>query len=264
MLAGLARDGGLYTPDVAPKWTPDAFAAFAGQPYAQVAARVMAPFATPDFDEAALLEMANEAYRSFRHAAKAPLTQLDDNLFVLELFHGPTLAFKDFAMQFLGRAMNRALTLRNAHATILGATSGDTGAAAIEAFGGAERTDVFILFPHGRVSEVQRRQMTTIDRPGVHAIALDGSFDDCQDIVKALFGDLAFRDAGRRRLIRGRAGDRDFGRDDLEFLRQQRADLRRLEIARLAVARWPHAILCGVQRWRGGQCRRRELAVQPE
>lgn len=195
MLAGLGRDGGLYSPDLTPQWPPAAIASLAGLPYAEVAARVMAPFAAPDFDETALREMTDDAYRGFRHAARAPLVQLDDNLFVAELFHGPTLAFKDFAMQFLGRAMNRALTLRNTHATILGATSGDTGAAAIEAFGGAARTDVFILFPHGRVSEVQRRQMTCVNRPGVHALALDGSFDDCQDIVKTLFGDLGLRDA---------------------------------------------------------------------
>ncbi len=195
MLAGLARDGGLYTPDLPPKWSPEAFMALGGLPYEEAAARVMAPYAAGDFNEIALRAMTQEAYRDFRHAARAPLAQLDDNLFVLELFHGPTLAFKDFAMQFLGRAMSRALKRREGRATILGATSGDTGAAAIEAFGGAERTDVFILFPHGRVSEVQRRQMTTVDRPGVHALALDGSFDDCQDIVKALFGDLAFRDA---------------------------------------------------------------------
>ncbi len=194
MLAGLARDGGLYTPDRTPKWSPDAIAGLAGLPYDEAAARVMAPYLSTDFDGAALREMTQDAYRDFRHAAKAPLVQLDDNLFVLELFHGPTLAFKDFAMQFLGRAMNRALSQTGGRATILGATSGDTGAAAIEAFGGAARTDVFIVFPYGRVSDVQRRQMTTIDRPGVHALALDGSFDDCQDIVKALFGDLAFRD----------------------------------------------------------------------
>jgi threonine synthase len=138
--------------------------------------------------------MAEDSYRGFRHAAKAPLVQIDDNLFLLELFHGPTLAFKDFAMQWLGRLMNLALARRDRRATIVGATSGDTGAAAIEAFGGGERTDVFILYPHGRVSDVQRRQMTTVDKPGVHAIAIRGSFDDCQDIVKALFNDLAFRD----------------------------------------------------------------------
>ena len=122
---------------------------------------LMSPFVAGAWGDAELRAMTDDAYRGFRHAAKAPLRQLDDNLFLLELFHGPTLAFKDFAMQFLGRAMNRALAQRDSRATILGATSGDTGAAAIEAFGGGERTDVFILYPHGRVSEVQRRQMTT-------------------------------------------------------------------------------------------------------
>ncbi len=194
MLAGLARDGGLYCPDVVPSLSAAEIAALAGVPYAQAAARLMAPFIAGAWSEAEFGAMTRDAYGDFRHAARAPLTQIDDNLFLLELFHGPTLAFKDFAMRFLGRAMNRALTERGRRATILGATSGDTGAAAIEAFGGAERTDVFILFPHGRVSEVQRRQMTTLDRPGVHALAIDGSFDDCQDIVKSLFGDLALRD----------------------------------------------------------------------
>jgi threonine synthase len=194
MLAGLARDGGLYTPDAVPALKPEAIAALAGLPYAAAAARLTAPFIAGAWSEAELAAMTEDAYRGFRHAARAPLTQLDDNLYMLELFHGPTLAFKDFAMQFLGRAMNRALAERDRRAVILGATSGDTGAAAIEAFGGGERTDVFILYPHGRVSEAQRRQMTTVDRPGVHALAVDGSFDDCQDIVKSLFGDLAFRD----------------------------------------------------------------------
>jgi threonine synthase len=194
MLAGLARDGGLYCPDVVPSLTTGEIAALAGRPYAEAAATLMAPFVAGTWSEAELGAMTHDAYRDFRHPARAPLIQLDDNLFVLELFHGPTLAFKDFAMQFLGRAMNRALDQRGLTAAILGATSGDTGAAAIEAFGGGERTDVFILFPNGRVSEVQRRQMTTLDRPGVHALAIEGSFDDCQDIVKSLFGDLAFRD----------------------------------------------------------------------
>ncbi len=194
MLSGLARDGGLYTPDVVPVLSAEQIAALAGVPYAKAAATLMAPFVAGAWGPEELLAMAEDAYRDFRHAARAPLVQLDDNLFVGELFHGPTLAFKDFAMQFLGRAMNRALADRGRRAVILGATSGDTGAAAIEAFGGGERTDVFILYPHGRVSEVQRRQMTTVERPGVHAIALDGSFDDCQDIVKALFGDLSLRD----------------------------------------------------------------------
>ena len=194
LLAGLARDGGLYTPDLVPTFVPDEIAGLSGLSYAQAAARLMTPYLGGAWGEAEFRAMTEDAYKGFRHAARAPLVQLDDNLYVLELFHGPTLAFKDFAMQFLGRAMNRALVERDGRGVILGATSGDTGAAAIEAFGGGERTDVFILFPHGRVSEVQRRQMTTVDRPGVHAIAVDGSFDDCQDIVKALFGDLAFRD----------------------------------------------------------------------
>jgi threonine synthase len=194
MLSGLARDGGLYTPDVAPLVAAADIAALAGVPYAEAAARLMAPFVAGAWDDVELRAMTEDSYRGFAHPARAPLRQLDDNLFVAELFHGPTLAFKDFAMQFLGRAMNRALADRARHATILGATSGDTGAAAIEAFGGLERADVFILYPHGRVSDVQRRQMTTVARPGVHALAVDGSFDDCQDIVKSLFGDLAFRD----------------------------------------------------------------------
>ena len=194
MLAGLARDGGLYAPVAFPHFTPDAIRALSGLPYAQAAARIVMPFVEGELSQAELQGMAERAYADFRHAAKAPLAQIDDNLFVLELFHGPTLAFKDFAMQWLGRLMNHALAQRDARATIVGATSGDTGAAAIEAFGGGERTDVFILFPKGRVSEVQRRQMTTVDRPGVHAIAVEGSFDDCQDIVKALFNDHAFRD----------------------------------------------------------------------
>ena len=134
---------------------------------------------------------------AFDHAAIAPLTQIDDNLFALELFHGPTLAFKDFAMQWLGQAMNRVLRQRGARATIIGATSGDTGAAAIEAFAEQSQVEVFILYPQGRVSDVQRRQMTTVSRPNVHALAIEGSFDDCQRIVKALFGDLAFRDEMR-------------------------------------------------------------------
>jgi len=194
MLAGLARDGGLYTPEAVPSLSREDMKALHGQTYAQTAARLMAPFVGDGWSETDLLAMTEDAYRDFRHAARAPLVQLDDNLFLLELFHGPTLAFKDFAMRFLGRAMNRALGQRDRRGVILGATSGDTGAAAIEAFGGGERTDVFILFPEGRVSEVQRRQMTTVDRPGVHALAVEGSFDDCQDIVKSLFGDLEFRD----------------------------------------------------------------------
>ena len=194
MLAGLARDGGLYAPVTLPTANPDAIRALRGLSYEQAAANIVAPFVEGELSNAELEAMAQTAYREFRHAARAPISQLDDNLYLLELFHGPTLAFKDFAMQWLGRAMNHALAKRGTRATIVGATSGDTGAAAIEAFGGGERTDVFIMFPHGRVSDVQRRQMTTVDKPGVHAIAIEGNFDDCQDIVKALFNDLAFRD----------------------------------------------------------------------
>ncbi len=195
MLAGLARDGGLYSPLTAPRSTPAEIRALAGLSYAAAATRLIQPFVGDEVEPAELAALAQDAYAGFRHAATAPLVQLDNNLFLLELFHGPTLAFKDFAMQWLGRLMDRALRRRQTRATILGATSGDTGAAAIEAFGGQSQTDVFILYPNGRVSEVQRRQMTTVDKPNVHAIAIEGTFDDCQSIVKALFNDLSFRDA---------------------------------------------------------------------
>jgi threonine synthase len=194
LLTGLARDGGLYAPSELPQWRPEAIRALRGVPYAEAAARVMAPFTAGDFGPGEIRAMTEDAYRGFRHAATAPLVQVEPNLFALELFHGPTLSFKDFAMQWLGQAMNRALALRNARATILGATSGDTGAAAIEAFGGRPQTDVYILYPQGRISAVQRRQMTTVGRPNVHALAIEGTFDDCQRIVKELFGDLALRD----------------------------------------------------------------------
>ena len=194
LLAGLARDGGLYLPLAVPTCPPDAIRGLRGVPYPEAAARIMAPFLDEAFDQTEMKAMAAAAYAGFRHAAVAPLTQVDDNLFALELFHGPTLAFKDFAMQWLGRAMNRVLHERGARATIIGATSGDTGAAAIEAFVEQSQVEVFILYPHGRVSDVQRRQMTTVNRPNVHAVAIDGSFDDCQRIVKDLFGDLPLRD----------------------------------------------------------------------
>jgi threonine synthase len=197
LLAGLARDGGLYLPLEVPEWRPDAIRALRGVPYADAAARVMAPFVGGDFGPADLETLTAAAYAGFGHAAVAPLRQIDDNLFALELFYGPTLAFKDFAMQWLGQAMNRVLRRHNARATILGATSGDTGAAAIQAFAEQSQVEVFILYPRGRVSDVQRRQMTTIDKPNIHALAIDGAFDDCQRIVKELFGDLAFRDEMR-------------------------------------------------------------------
>ena len=197
MLAGLARDGGLYVPLSLPQWRPDAIRALRGLPYAEAAVRVMTPFIGGDFGPAEIEALTVAAYAGFRHAATAPIAQIDDNLFALELFHGPTLAFKDFAMQWLGQAMNRVLRQRGARATIIGATSGDTGAAAIEAFADQSQVEVFILFPRGRVSDVQRRQMTTVGKPNVHALAIEGDFDDCQRIVKDLFGDLAFRDEMR-------------------------------------------------------------------
>ena len=172
LLAGLARDGGLYLPLSVPLFPPDAIRALSGVPYAEAAARIMAPFVGEDFVSDEMKSLTAAAYAGFRHAAVAPLAQIDDNLFALELFHGPTLAFKDFAMQWLGRAINRVLRERGARATIIGATSGDTGAAAIEAFAEQSQVEMFILYPHGRVSDVQRRQMTTVDRPNVHALAI--------------------------------------------------------------------------------------------
>jgi threonine synthase len=194
LLTGLARDGGLYVPELMPTLAPGEIGALAGLPYVQAATRLVLPFVDGELSEGELGAAAQDAYAGFRHPAKAPLVQIGDNLFVLELFHGPTLAFKDFAMQWLGRLMNHVLQKRGARATIVGATSGDTGAAAIEAFGDQSRTDIFILYPHGRVSDVQRRQMTTVDKPNVHAIALEGNFDDCQAILKGLFNDPVFRD----------------------------------------------------------------------
>jgi threonine synthase len=197
LLAGLARDGGLYLPLSLPRWRPDAIRALRGLPYAEAAARIMTSFVGEDFGPAEIEALTAAAYAGFRHAATAPIAQIDDNLFELELFHGPTLAFKDFAMQWLGQAMNRVLRQRGARATIIGATSGDTGAAAIEAFAEQSQVEIFILYPEGRVSDVQRRQMTTVGKPNVHALAIEGAFDDCQRIVKELFGDLAFRDEMR-------------------------------------------------------------------
>ena len=168
--------------------------ALQGRPYEEVALAVMRPFIGGAMPEQGLREMIDAAYASFGHPAVAPLKQLDDNQWLLELFHGPTLAFKDVAMQLLARLMDWALEKRRSTATIVGATSGDTGGAAIEAFRDSRHATVFMLHPHGRVSEVQRRQMTTVASPSVHNIALEGNFDDCQAIVKALFNDLAFRD----------------------------------------------------------------------
>ncbi|WP_308918269.1 threonine synthase [Jannaschia sp. LMIT008] len=197
MLTGLARDGGLYVPEAVPVLSRADVAALAGLPYEEVAVRVMAPFVADAFDEATLADLVRDAYVGFGHEARAPLVQLAPNHFLLELFHGPTLAFKDFAMQLIGRMFDHVLRRRGERVTIVGATSGDTGSAAIEAFGGLDAADVFILYPHGRVSDVQRRQMTTPDAANVHALALTGHFDDCQARVKDMFNDFAFRDRTR-------------------------------------------------------------------
>jgi len=194
LLTGLARDGGLYLPQSWPKLSAAEIAGFAGKPYTAVAERVLGALADGDIESGALSDMIHQAYAGFRHPAVCPLTQIGDNLFVLELFHGPTLAFKDVAMQLLGRLMDHVLGQRGQRATIVGATSGDTGGAAIDAFKGLKSVDVFILYPQGRVSDVQRRQMTTVDADNVHAIAVEGTFDDCQNLVKAMFNHHAFRD----------------------------------------------------------------------
>lgn len=197
LLAGLARDGGLYVPESWPTLSTGDITALSGQPYPEVAKRVLAPFVNGAIDTAALERMIDEAYASFRHPAVTPLVQLSPSEWVLELFHGPTLAFKDCAMQLLGRLMDHVLKARGQRATIVGATSGDTGGAAVEAFKGLDQVDVVILFPEGRVSDVQRRMMTTVDAANVHAVAIEGTFDDCQAIVKGLFNNHAFRDRVR-------------------------------------------------------------------
>ena len=194
MLAGLARDGGLYVPDSWPQLTRSAIAAFAGAPYAEVAGEVIRPFVGDAIAEADLARMVREAYGGFRHPAVVPLAQLGPGDFVLELFHGPTLAFKDVAMQLLGRLMDHSLAARGERSTIVVATSGDSGGAAVEAFRGRACCDLFVLFPHGRVSDVQRRMMTTAADDNVHAIAIEGTFDDCQALAKAMFNHHAFRD----------------------------------------------------------------------
>ncbi len=193
LLAGLAPDGGLYLPEAYPQLTSDAINALAGGPYAETAQTILSPFVTTEIDRDALRGMIEAAYAEFRHPAVAPLVQLDSSRFVLELFHGPTLAFKDLAMQLLARLMDYVLKTRGERATVIGATSGDTGAAAIEAFGGLSQVDVFILYPHGRVSEVQRRQMTTAKAANIHTIALEGTFDDAQLCIKNMFNNTALR-----------------------------------------------------------------------
>ncbi|MCW0236372.1 MAG: threonine synthase [Ferrovibrio sp.] len=194
LLAGLASDGGLYVPQSWPQFSVTDWRAMRGLPYAEVAFRVIKPFIGGGIPDADLKQMIAEAYGTFGHKAVVPLRQSDANDWVLELFHGPTLAFKDVALQLLGRLFDWALARSGKRATIVGATSGDTGSAAIEGCRGRANLDIFILFPHGRVSDVQRRQMTTVADANVHAIALEGTFDDAQAMVKALFNDAPFRD----------------------------------------------------------------------
>jgi threonine synthase len=191
MLSGLARDGGLYVPET---WPSLDLEALRGKPFADVAYAIARIYSAGSIPDAELRTIVNAAYATFHHKAVTPLKQLDHNHFLLELFHGPTIAFKDVAMQLLARLMDWSLTRHRRRATIVGATSGDTGGAAVEAFQHSSQADLFILHPHGRVSDVQRRQMTTVANSNIHNLAIEGTFDDCQAIVKSLFNDHAFRD----------------------------------------------------------------------
>jgi threonine synthase len=194
LLAGLARDGGLYVPSEWPSFTVGDLGRFADMNYAEVATEVMWPFVEGALDRDAFSQIVVDSYATFDSPDVVPLTDLGDGMWLAELFHGPTLAFKDIALQLVGRLFDHELTRRGERVTVVGATSGDTGSAAIEALRDRASVDVFILHPAGRVSEVQRRQMTTVDAPNIHNVAVEGTFDDCQDLVKALFADDDFRD----------------------------------------------------------------------
>ena len=197
LLVGLASDCGLYVPATWPKLSFGEIRSFRGKPYAEVAFAVMSPFVGGEIDDVDLWRMIEEAYATFHHPAVAPLVQMGPNDWLLELFHGPTLAFKDVAMQILARLMDHVLSERGERLTIVGATSGDTGGAALEAFKTCDGIDTFFMFPNGKVSDFQRRQMTTIGAENCHAIAIDGSFDDCQSMVKDMFGHQSFASAVR-------------------------------------------------------------------
>ena len=197
LLAGLAKDGGLYLPETLPHFSMAELSAMRGMSYTELATTVIAPFVEGCIDRDTLEGLIHDAYRDFRHQATAPLVQLDHNQWLLELFHGPTLAFKDFALQLLGRLLDHVLSRRGEKVVIMGATSGDTGSAAIEGCRHCEHVDIFILYPDGRVSEVQRRQMTTVAGANIHNVAIRGNFDDCQALVKASFVADAFLPEGR-------------------------------------------------------------------
>jgi len=190
LLAGLAADGGLYVPQSWPTLAPRRSTSGS---YVERAVEVMLPFVEPDIDEITLTSLCTHAYATFRHPAVVPLVQTGENQWVQELFHGPTLAFKDVALQLVGRMFDHVLAERQQRVTIVGATSGDTGSAAIDGVSGCDNVDIVILYPLGRTSDVQRRQMTTVDAPNAHAVAVEGTFDDCQDLVKAMFNDAEFR-----------------------------------------------------------------------
>ncbi len=193
VLAGLAEDGGLYLPENIPAFSMAEITAMQSLSYTDLAYNIISCFTGNDITADALKNIINEAYKTFRHSAIAPTKQLDSNTYLLELFHGETLAFKDFALQFLGRLLDHILERRGQKATVIGATSGDTGSAAIAGCRGRKNMEIFILYPHGRVSDVQRLQMTTVQDKNIHNIALNGTFDDCQDMVKILLADMEFR-----------------------------------------------------------------------
>jgi threonine synthase len=190
LLAGLATDGGLYVPQTWPKQPT-----MTGSTYAAKAASLMAPYVEGEIPQDVFAQLCATAYSTFRDPAVVPLVQIAPEHYLLELFHGPTLAFKDVALQLIGQLFDYVLTQRNQRVMIVGATSGDTGSAAIDGVKGCKNVDIVILYPNGRVSDVQRRQMTTITSPNVHTVAVDGTFDDCQDLVKAMFNDAPFREA---------------------------------------------------------------------
>jgi threonine synthase len=198
ILTGLAPDGGLFVPEQIPQFSQQEIASWAGLSYQDLALKVMTPFVTDAIPEADLKKLIDDSYSSFRHSGIAPLVQTGHNEWIMELFHGPTLAFKDFALQFLGNLLDYTLEKRNQKVVIMGATSGDTGSAAIEGCRRCSNIDIFILHPHNRVSDVQRRQMTTVMADNIHNIALHGNFDDCQNMVKASFADQSFLPDGRQ------------------------------------------------------------------